>query len=148
MSRFLSFALICSLVVCLVDVHAQEQLDGEPDDTVFLVVENPAEYPGGLDSMFTFIRRHLKYPMSARRSNVEGAVYVAFVIEKNGSVSNISVVKGIHPECDAEAARVVSLFPNWKPGRNKRNKAVRSKFVLPIIYKLTPEARNRSKEVK
>lgn len=130
---------MCSVVVYVVDVHAQEQLDEESDDTIFLVVEKPAEYPGGLDSMFTFIGRNLKYPTSARRSDVEGVVYVAFVIEKNGSVSNISVVKGIHPECDAEAARVVSLFPNWKPGRNARNKAVRSKFVLPIKYKLTPD---------
>lgn len=135
MPRFLTTAglFLFAMLILLVDVKAQTQ---EPEEKIFLVAEEPAEYPGGLDAMYVFIAGNLKYPTSARRSNVQGMVYVSFVVEKDGSVSNIWVVKGINQECDAEAARVVSLFPHWKPGRNE-GKEVRSKFVLPIKYHLT-----------
>lgn len=83
-----------------------------------------------------FIRTNLDYPKAARRSNTEGVVYVMFIVEKDGKLSGISVIKGIHTECDAEALRVVTMFPDWKPGRQD-GRVVRSRYVLPIKFVLT-----------
>jgi len=94
-----------------------------------------AEYPGGLEAMMKFLRKNMKYPAVARRMGVEGAVYVSFVIDREGNISDIQIVKGISAECDKEALRVVKLMPLWKPGK-QNGKAVRSRFVLPIKFRL------------
>ena len=107
----------------------------EDEDKVFTVVEQPAEFEGGLQAMYAFIRKNLKYPASARRMNIEGSVYVSFIIDKAGLISDVQIVKGISADCDKEAERVVKMMPNWKPGK-QNGRAVKSKFVLPIKFKL------------
>jgi protein TonB len=107
----------------------------EDEDKIFMVVEQQAEYPGGLESMAKFLQKNVKYPAAARRMGIEGSVFVSFVVDKEGKISDPQVVKGISAECDKEAIRVVNLMPPWKPGK-QNGRAVKSRFVLPIKFKL------------
>jgi protein TonB len=86
-------------------------------------------------AMYKFIGKNLKYPASARRMGIEGSVFVSFIVDKAGVISDVQVVKGISADCDKEAERVVKQMPNWKPGK-QNGRAVKSKFVLPIKFKL------------
>ena len=114
---------------------SQQPEEKEIGDEIFLVVESPAEFIGGQVALLKFIKSNLVYPKQARRLGLEGYVYVRVVIEKDGSVSNAHIVKGICDACDREAIRVVNNLPNWIPGK-QRGKPVRTHIVLPIIYKL------------
>lgn len=119
------------------DEPVQEVLKEESDeDVVFMVVEQPAEYPGGLEAMMKFIVKNMKYPAQARRMGVEGSVFVSFVVDKEGKISDPQVIKGISTDCDQEALRVIKQMPPWKPGK-QNGKAVKSRFVLPIKFKLS-----------
>ena len=109
--------------------------EGGDEDVIFTVVEQSAEFPGGMEALAKFLQKNVKYPAIARRMGVEGSVFVSFVIDKAGVISDIAIVKGISAECDKEAARVVNLMPPWKPGK-QNGKAVRCRFVLPVRFKL------------
>lgn len=111
--------------------------DRTPTDSIFTKVEVQPEYPGGYRAMVKLIGKNLTYPRAAVKQKIHGVVYVQFIVERDGSISNIRTIKGISTECDREAERVVSLMPNWKPGQdNGENVAVR--FVLPINFKGRP----------
>lgn len=101
---------------------------------IFTVVESMPEYPGGPEEMMRFIAQNIKYPPIARESGIQGRVFVNFVVEPNGSVSNVKVLRGIGGGCDEEAIRVVQSMPKWTPGR-QRGKAVRVSFNLPVDRK-------------
>lgn len=105
------------------------------EDVIFTIVEQSAEFPGGLEAMARFLQKNMKYPAVARRMGVEGTVFVSFVIDREGIISDIKVVKGISAECDKEASRVISTMPPWKPGK-QNGKAVKCRFVLPVKFKL------------
>lgn len=109
--------------------------EAEVADQIFLVVESPAEFPGGQTALLRFIKSNLNYPKSARRKGIEGWVYVQAIVEKDGSLSNIHLVKGIDPSCDEEALRVINLSPKWTPGK-QRGRPVRVQVVIPIVYML------------
>lgn len=109
--------------------------ESNDDDKIFTVVEQPAEYPGGLEAMYKYLQKNVKYPASARRMGVEGSVFVSFVVDREGKISDPQIVKGISADCDKEAIRVVSTMPPWKPGK-QNGRAVKSRFVLPIKFKL------------
>jgi protein TonB len=118
------------------DEPVEEVLKEESDeDVIFMVVEQQAEFPGGLVAMMKFIIKNMKYPAAARRMGVEGSVFVSFVIDKEGTISDLTVIKGISADCDKEALRVIKLMPPWKPGK-QNGRAVKSRFVLPIKFKL------------
>ncbi len=102
---------------------------------IFTVVESMPEFPGGAQSMMEFIARNIKYPPMARESGIQGRVFVNFVVEPDGSVSNVNVLRGIGGGCDEEAIRVVETMPSWTPGR-QRGKAVRVSFNLPVRFTL------------
>lgn len=104
-------------------------------DEPLRVVEVMPEYPGGQQAMFAYIGKELKYPEAAIESNVEGAVVISFVVERDGSIGDVKVLRGIGFGCDEEAVRVVKSMPNWTPGQ-QGGKAVRTSFNLPIRYKL------------
>jgi protein TonB len=93
------------------------------------------EFPGGQAKMMEFIAQNIKYPAMARESGIQGRVFVNFVVEPDGSVSNVKVLRGIGGGCDEEAVRVVKSMPNWTPGR-QRGKAVRVSFNLPVRFTL------------
>ena len=105
------------------------------DDVIFSIVENEPEYPGGDEALYKFIGKNIVYPKSAREKGIQGTVIVEFVIEKDGKLSNIKVVRSADPALDAEAVRVISKMPKWKPG-TQRGKKVRSTFRLPINFQL------------
>ena len=103
-------------------------------DSIYRVSEVMPEYPGGPNEMMRYIQENIKYPQSAIDNKIEGRVFVTFVVEKDGSISNAAVMRGIDKECDAEALRVVSSMPKWNPGQHK-GEVVRTQFTIPIIYK-------------
>lgn len=114
----------------------KSKMDGE----IFTLVETQPEYPGGMDAFYNYVGNEMTYPLQARKAGVEGRVYVQFIVEKDGSVTDVKALKGIGAGCDAEAVRVVSGTKKFTPG-SQRGKTVRVRMVLPIIFKLdnTPE---------
>ncbi|MGE0772479.1 MAG: energy transducer TonB [Cyclobacteriaceae bacterium] len=107
----------------------------EKYDEIFVVVEQPATPKGGIEGFYDFVRSQLHYPAQARRMQIEGKVFVEFVIDKDGSLSDVKVVKGIGAGCDEEAMRVVAMAPRWNPAK-QRGKTVRQRMVLPITFKM------------
>ena len=106
-----------------------------PPDEVFDVVEQEPTYPGGDDAMEAYIKENVKYPEEAIKNKEQGKVYVRFVVEKDGSFSNVRIARGVSPSLDAEALRIVTAMPKWNPGL-QRGRAVRTNVVLPIAFKL------------
>ena len=105
------------------------------DNQIFTVVEQQPEFTGGYEAMAAFIKKNLKYPASARRMGVEGKVYVQFVVNKDGNITDVKTLRGISDDCDKEAERIVKAMPPWKAGK-QNGKPVRVSFVLPIVFKL------------
>lgn len=97
--------------------------------------EASAEFPGGLQAMFNYLSKNVNYPSRAKRLGVQGKVYVKFLVDKDGTVYDVSVFKGVSDELDAEAVRVVKKMPKWSPGTQK-GIPVKSQFVLPIYFNL------------
>ena len=112
-----------------------EQEEEEDEQVIFQIVENDPEFPGGLEAMYKFLAQNIKYPQLARENNITGKVYVTFVVEKDGSVSNARVLRDIGGGCGAEAIRVVKSMPKWTPGK-QRGKAVRVQYHLPVNFNL------------
>ncbi len=104
-------------------------------DEPFVVVEQQPAFPGGTDALRTFLRKNLNYPRQAASAGVSGRVYISFVVNADGSLTEVQVLKGIGFGCDEEARRVVSSMPRWQPGRQS-GRAVRVKFNLPISFSL------------
>ena len=116
------------------------------DGKIFLVVEQPPEFTGGLEAMYKFITKNLQYPASARKMQIEGSVFVVFIVDTDGAIREASVLKGVSEDCNNEALRVVKLMPNWRPG-TQQGKPVRVKYVLPIKFRLegAPKGTARSR---
>jgi periplasmic protein TonB len=107
----------------------------EEVDEIFSVVEETAAPKNGMPAFYKYIGEKMKYPAQARRMGVEGRVFVQFVIGKDGSITDVKVIKGIGAGCDEEAARVMQSAPPWNPGK-QRGKPVKQRYTLPIIFKL------------
>ncbi len=107
----------------------------EEVDQIFTIVEQQAEPKGGIQAFYDFVQKNLEYPRQASRMGIEGVVYVQFVIEKDGSLTDVKAVKGIGGGTDEEAVRVVKSAPQWNPGK-QRGRAVRSQRVIPIRFTL------------
>ncbi|WP_020595234.1 energy transducer TonB [Spirosoma panaciterrae] len=104
-------------------------------ETPFVTVEQQPEYPGGIEALRNFLGKNLNYPRAAASAGVSGRVYVSFVVNTDGSLTDIHVLKGIGFGCDEEAIRVMQKMPHWKPGKQS-GRAVRVKFNLPIAFTL------------
>jgi periplasmic protein TonB len=99
------------------------------------MVEQMPEYNGGDKAMAKFISKNIRYPVVAQRMKITGTVFVSFIINEDGSISEVSILKGISKECDEEAKRVVEMMPMWIPGKQD-DKYVKVRFVCPIKFKL------------
>lgn len=99
------------------------------------IAEHMPEYIGGMEAMYAFLRENLTYPEAARNNNIQGTVVLEFVVERDGSVSNVKPLISLFPACDEEAIRVVKKMPKWKPGE-QMGKTVRCYFNLPIRFTL------------
>lgn len=107
----------------------------EPEEKIFLFSEEQAVPVGGNKAFYRYVQKAMKYPAQARRMGVEGKVFIQFVVEKDGSLTDIKILKGIGSGCDEEAVRVLKAAPKWKPGK-QRGKAVRVRRSLPIKFNL------------
>ena len=118
----------------------------DPDNPVFEVVESMPEFPGGgMTAMMQFLSKNIKYPVNAQKNGTQGRVTVQFIVNADGSISNIGIIRGVDPELDGEAVRVISTMPNWKPGTQK-GKPVRVKYTVPVMFRLPDE--DKKKEYK
>ena len=117
------------------EVDQDEVIEEYVEEEVFLSVEENPEFPGGPAKLLEYVQKNLKYPMMARESDIQGRVFVGFVVEKDGSISNVRVLRGIGGGCDEEAVRVVQSLPKFKPGKQRGN-PVRVQYTLPIVFKL------------
>lgn len=104
-------------------------------DTIYFNPDQMPEYPGGNEAMAQYIKDNLKYPTSAKEASIEGRVNMEFIVTKTGELKNIKIIRGISPDCNEEAVRVIKTMPTWKPGLYK-GKPVDVHFILPITFKL------------
>ena len=110
----------------------EEIVESEP---IFVVVETMPSFPGGISELMKYFHKNIKYPALAKESGIQGIVFITFVVEKDGSVTDVCVLRGIGGGCDEEAIRVVEGMPCWTPGK-QRNIPVRVSFNLPVKFKL------------
>ncbi len=109
---------------------------GKPkEEEIFVAVEQQAEFPGGQAALMKWLSNNIRYPESAQQNDIQGRVVVKFVVEKDGSIGQATIAKGVDKDLDREAIRVVKKMPKWQPGKNN-GVAVRSYFTLPVTFKL------------
>jgi TonB family protein len=129
-----TFILILSLFVA----------KGQTTDTinqVFTFVEKSAEFPGGLDKLYLYLQNNIDYPIDSYKKNIQGKVFVTFVVERDGSLTNVAILRGVSPDIDAEAIKVVRNSPKWSPGI-QNGKPVRVQFSMAINFKLPQKPGN------
>lgn len=124
-------------VPLIIDPDKVDEYLAERKDTinVYDCVEQMPSFPGGSQKLKEFIEENLRYPKELEETCVQGRVIVRFIVERNGKLSNVKVVKSVHPALDKEALRIVELMPRWIPGR-QNGITVRVKFYIPIIFRL------------
>ena len=105
------------------------------NDMVFDVVEVMPQFPGGQIAMLQYIMKNMKYPEQAMKEGIQGRVAVRFIVEKDGSISDVKPILSVHPLLNKEAVRVVESMPKWSPGKQK-GKPVRVQLIVPIMFKL------------
>ena len=117
------------------EVIAQPEPPKEEETKVFDVVEVMPTFPGGNAALFEWLSKNIKYPVVAEENGVQGRVIVTFVVERNGSITDVQVAKSVDPSLDKEAVRVVKAMPHWIPGK-QNGSAVRVKFTVPVTFRL------------
>ena len=126
---------------CKKEMVSKSESDDDDDDMIMVGMiadEHRAEFPGGDRVLLDFLKSNLVYPKVAQDSSIQGRVIVRFTIEKDGSITDVEVVRGVHPALDEEAVRVVNMMPKWKPG-TQMGDTVRTKFTLPVLFKINQE---------
>lgn len=107
----------------------------EVSNKVFDVVEEMPSFPGGQGALMSFLSSNIKYPVVAQENGVQGRVIVGFVVERDGSITDVKVMRSVDPSLDREAQRVVRAMPRWKPGK-QNGSAVRVKYTVPVVFRL------------
>ena len=107
----------------------------EVSNKVFDVVEEMPSFPGGTGALMSFLSSNIKYPVVAQENGVQGRVIVGFVVERDGSITDVKVMRSVDPSLDREAQRVVKAMPRWKPGK-QNGSAVRVKYTVPVVFRL------------
>lgn len=102
---------------------------------IFMIVEEMPEFPGGTEALQRYLSQSVRYPVIAQENGIQGRVYIQFVINQNGEVTNATILRGVDPSLDREALRVVEAMPKWKPGK-QRNRPVRVSYTVPINFVL------------
>ena len=105
------------------------------EEQIFQIVEEPASFPGGIGECMKWLGKNIKYPTISQENGVQGRVIVQFVVNRDGTIVDAKVVRGVDPYLDKEALRVVNMMPKWTPGK-QRGKAVRCQFTLPVQFRL------------
>ena len=107
----------------------------ESSQQIFTVVETMPEFPGGQGALLQYLAKSIKYPVIAQENGIQGRVTCTFVVNKDGSIVDAEVIRGVDPSLDKEALRVINTMPKWKPGM-QRGKPVRVKFTVPVMFRL------------
>ncbi len=131
---------ITAMLISYSTIQAQVVIEdnavvNEDENQIFVFVEEYPEFPNGEENLYKYLGSNIKYPHDALENGIQGTVVVKFVVEKDGSISNVKAVRKIGGGCDEEAVRVVKRMPRWKPGKQS-GKPVRTEFTLPIQFKL------------
>ena len=122
-------------VLCLMTANAQKTVVSQSSQNVYDQVEQMPEFPGGMPAMIEYLQTNMKYPEDAVKQKVGGRVMVMFVVETDGTISNVRVARNVFPSLDAEAVRVVKAMPKWKPGKEK-GRRVRVNYTLPVVFSI------------
>lgn len=137
--RYLLLLPIIGAVTLVSAISQQNNINITPVENavqeVYNEVEKMPEFPGGQEALFKYLSSNLQYPKEAAKENIEGKVFVSFVVTSKGSITKTEVLRGVNEELDNEAMRVINAMPNWTPGE-KDGKKVNVKFTLPIMFKL------------
>jgi periplasmic protein TonB len=158
--RYAQFILALSLIILASDLSAQineqlvspqpierveetvktelvpeHQLIGATTDDIFTMVEKAPSFPGGNKALMAFLSNNLKYPASAMENGIQGRVALQFVVERDGSITNGTILREIGGGCGEEGLRLLSLMPKWEPGQ-QNGKPVRVKYTMPLLFKL------------
>ncbi len=140
-TKLMTTLLATLLLAACNQLGSNEQDVPQPDlpidnsGIVFQKADNPPVFEGGVEGYYAYIQQNLHYPEEAKEKGLEGRVYVALVVNTDGSVSDVEVLKGVDPLLDNEAKRVVADSPRWQPASHN-GKIIRFKLVLPIVFKL------------
>jgi protein TonB len=132
--RLLATLSVLALLL-MVNTNAMAQSKKTSNDKVFEKVEDMPEFPGGEQAMMDFVAKNVQYPKEAMEKEISGRVLVGFIVEKDGSVNEVKIVRGIGGGCDEEAVRVVKAMPKWKPGKQD-GKTVRVSYTMPFFFKM------------
>lgn len=134
------FLLMVAAVLSTGWAAAQNTAEQSEEEMVFLVVDEMPAFPGGQEALFKYLTDNVIYPAIAKENGIQGRVVCTFVVEKDGRITNVEVVRsGGDPSLDKEAVRVIKSMPKWKPGK-QRGQAVRVKFTIPVKFSLPKEA--------
>jgi periplasmic protein TonB len=122
------------MALCLIISKSTFAQQAQKDTTVYTVVEIKPQYPGGDDALMKYLAINISYPQVAKDKGIQGTVYVSFIVEKDGSITNIKILRSLGGGCDEEVIRVVKAMPVWEPGK-QAGKPVRVQFLLPVKFK-------------
>ena len=125
------FSLICFFFMMALPMNAQS----ESSTKVYDEVDEMPSFPGGLNGLMTFLSQNMVYPVTAQENGVQGRVTVSFVVETDGSITDVKVARSVDPFLDREAMRIVKAMPKWTPGK-KDGKPVRVKYTVPVVFRL------------
>lgn len=114
---------------------SQDSYGQLPKEEIYEFVDTEPEFPGGEQNMYQYIINNIKYPETAKENNIQGRVYVKFVVTKDGNITDVEIARSVESSIDAEAIRVIKSMPKWKPG-TQRGKPVNVRFTLPIKFSL------------
>jgi protein TonB len=119
----------------IADLQEHKVIAEEKEDKIWEVVEQQATFPGGTEALMKYLNDNIKYPVVAQENGIKGRVTLKFVVNKQGKISNVTVLKGVDPSLDKEAMRVVNSMPTWIPGK-QNGKEVNVYFTLPVTFTL------------
>jgi len=135
MKKYL-FTIVAALCAMSATAQKSDTLKGAAADTlIFTAVENMPQFPGGKEKFYRFLSRTIRYPAIAREKNIQGKVILTMVVEKDGSLTHLRVIKSLSDDTDEEALRVMRLCPKWNPG-TQNGAAVRVQYAMPISFTL------------
>jgi protein TonB len=144
--KFRCFLFVIAIILQPFLCSAQE--GSENEEEFFMFVEHMPEFPGGADNMYKYLGQNIKYPLIDRANGIEGKVFVQFIVEADGQVSNVEIRRGLSETLNEESLRVFRSMPAWEPGYQK-GKAVRVQYVVPVYFQLDKKSiKKAQKELK
>jgi len=134
-SKFIALLLMLA-VAPMLQAQVDKNQAPKDEDPVYVYVEEQPSFPGGDDAMYAFLAKHIEYPHKALENGITGTVYASFIVQRDGTISDITIRRDIGAGCGAEVVRVIKMMPRWNPGRQK-GKPVRCQFILPVKFNLS-----------